>query len=80
MARLSTVVIPGIPHHVTQRCNGRQRTFCKEGDYALYLGLPAAAAERARNSGDAIHIRALVAAVLHGIHRLSSAMGGMPAL
>ncbi len=47
MARLARVVIPGIPHHVTQRGNGRQRTFFEEGDYALYLDLLAAAAERA---------------------------------
>ncbi len=48
MARLSRVVIPGIPHHVTQRGNGRQRTFLEDGDYALYLDLLAAAAERAQ--------------------------------
>lgn len=47
MARLPRVVIPGIPHHVTQRGNGRQRTFFEEGDYALYLDLLCAAAERA---------------------------------
>ena len=27
MARLARVVIPGVPHHVTQRGNRRQRTF-----------------------------------------------------
>jgi len=48
MARLPRVVIPGIPHHVTQRGNGRQRTFFEDGDYALYLDLLAAAAERAQ--------------------------------
>lgn len=50
MARLSRVVIPGIPHHVTQRGNGRQRTFFEDDDYALYLDLlaAAAAAERAQ--------------------------------
>ena len=47
MARLPRVVIPGIPHHVTQRGNGRQRTFFEEADYALYLDLLAQAAERA---------------------------------
>lgn len=47
MARLPRVVLPGIPHHVTQRGNGRQRTFFEDGDYALYLDLLAAAAERA---------------------------------
>ena len=48
MARLPRVVIPGFPHHVTQRGNGRQRTFFEDGDYALYLDLLAEAAERAR--------------------------------
>jgi putative transposase len=40
-------VLPGIPHHVTQRGNRRQRTFFEEADYALYLDLLASAAERA---------------------------------
>ncbi len=39
MARLARVVIPGIPHHVTQRGNGRARTFFCEEDYALYRDL-----------------------------------------
>lgn len=49
MARLPRVVLPGTPHHVTQRGNGRQRTFFEETDYALYLDLLAAAAERAQS-------------------------------
>src|SRR3546814_3440860 len=48
MARLPRVVLPGIPHHVTQRGNRRGRTFFEDGDYELYLGLLADAAERAR--------------------------------
>ena len=48
MARLSRVVIPGLPHHVTQRGNRREPTFFEEGDYALYLDLLADAALRAR--------------------------------
>jgi putative transposase len=48
MARLPRVVLPGIPHHVTQRGNGRQRTFFEDDDYALYLDLLADAAERAQ--------------------------------
>lgn len=39
MARLARVVVPGHPHHVTQRGNGRARTFFDDGDYALYRGL-----------------------------------------
>jgi len=47
MARLPRVVIPGIPHHVTQRGNRRERTFFEDGDFALYLDLLADAAQRA---------------------------------
>lgn len=36
MARLARVVVPGSPHHVTQRGNGRQRTFFNDDDYRLY--------------------------------------------
>jgi putative transposase len=39
MARLPRIVIPGIPHHVTQRGNRRQRVFFSEDDYRLYLNL-----------------------------------------
>jgi putative transposase len=42
MARLARVVVPGHPHHVTQRGNGRARTFFGEDDYALYRDLLAA--------------------------------------
>ncbi|KTE42965.1 MULTISPECIES: transposase [unclassified Sphingopyxis] len=47
MARLPRIVLPGIPHHVTQRGNRRERTFFEDGDYALYLDLLADAALRA---------------------------------
>ncbi len=39
MARLARIVIPGLPHHVTQRGNRGERTFFKDDDYALYLDL-----------------------------------------
>ena len=48
MSRLSRIVLPGVPHHITQRGNGRQRTFFEDGDYALYLDLLAESASRAR--------------------------------
>ncbi|QNA82918.1 transposase [Sphingomonas sp. So64.6b] len=50
MARLARIVLPGIPHHVTQRGNRRERVFFEDGDYALYLDLLAEAAERSRVS------------------------------
>ena len=39
MARLARVVVSGLPHHVTQRGNGRQQTFFTDADYALYRDL-----------------------------------------
>ena len=39
MARLARVVIPGYPHHVTQRGNRRQETFFCQEDYRSYLSL-----------------------------------------
>jgi putative transposase len=39
MARLARVVVPGFPHHVTQRGNRREKTFFAEEDYAEYLSL-----------------------------------------
>lgn len=39
MARLARIVLPDIPHHVTQRGNGRAQTFFCEADYRLYLTL-----------------------------------------
>jgi putative transposase len=39
MARLARIVVPGLPHHVTQRGNGRTQVFFTSGDYALYKGL-----------------------------------------
>lgn len=36
MARL---VVPGLPHHVTQRGNRRQQTFFTDDDYRLYIEL-----------------------------------------
>jgi putative transposase len=39
MARLARIVIPGHPHHVTQRGNRRQPIFFEPSDYALYRDL-----------------------------------------
>ena len=48
MARLPRVVVPGMPHHVTQRGNRRQETFFIEDDYEAYLDLMA---DRCREEG-----------------------------
>lgn len=46
MARLARVVLPGIPHHVTQRGNRRQPTFFDDDDYRAYIALLAEACKR----------------------------------
>jgi len=39
MARLARIVVPGLPHHVTQRGNGRAKVFFAPKDYELYRDL-----------------------------------------
>jgi putative transposase len=39
MPRTARVVIPGAPHHVTQRGNRRQTTFFSSRDYRLYRAI-----------------------------------------
>jgi putative transposase len=39
MARLARIVVPLIPHHVTQRGNRRQTVFFSDDDYRRYLDL-----------------------------------------
>ena len=47
MARLPRLVVPGYPHHVTQRGNRREQTFFEDGDYELYQSLLSEAARKA---------------------------------
>jgi hypothetical protein len=37
MARLARIVVPGLPHHVTQRGNRREAIFFEDGDHEVYL-------------------------------------------
>jgi len=46
MARLARAVFEGVPHHVTQRGNGRAQTFFSDADYRLYRDLLAEHAAR----------------------------------
>jgi REP-associated tyrosine transposase len=46
MPRRQRVVIPGVPHHVTQRGNDRQPVFYSTADRSLYLSLLARHAAR----------------------------------
>jgi putative transposase len=41
MPHVARKVVPGLPHHVTQRGNRRQLVFFNEGDYVLYRHLMA---------------------------------------
>ena len=36
MTRIARIVVPGSPHHVTQRGNRQERIFFEDGDYELY--------------------------------------------
>lgn len=37
MARIARIVVPGYPHHITQRGNRRQETFFCDDDYRQYI-------------------------------------------
>jgi len=39
MARLSRLVVPGMPHHVTQRGNRRETVFFDDEDYRAYIDM-----------------------------------------
>ena len=39
MARITRFVVPGLPHHVTQRGNRRENVFFSDADYELYRDL-----------------------------------------
>jgi putative transposase len=39
MARIARVVVPGCPHHITQRGNRGLQTFFRDDDYRAYLDL-----------------------------------------
>jgi len=39
MARIARLVVPGHPHHITQRGNRRQTVFFNDEDYQTYLDL-----------------------------------------
>jgi len=41
MARIARVVVEGMPHHITQRGNRRQKTFFSDKNYAAYIDLMA---------------------------------------
>ena len=48
MARIARVVVPGLPHHITQRGNRRQETFFCNADYEAYIDLLSESCARCR--------------------------------
>lgn len=48
MARLARIIVPGIPHHVTQRGNRREPIFFEPGDQEVYRDLLAEQTQKAR--------------------------------
>lgn len=72
MARLARLVVPGLPHHVTQRGNGGAQTFLGEADYALYRDL---LARSCRAAGVAVRSWVLMPNYVHLILVPSDADG-----
>lgn len=72
MSRLARVVVPGFPHHVTQRGNRRQAIFFEDGDYALYRDL---LAERCRKASVEVWAYCLMPNHVHLIMVPQSAEG-----
>ncbi len=66
MARLARIVIPGLPHHVTQRGNRREAIFFEDGDHEVYLDL---LAEQTLKAGVAVWAYCLMPNHVHLILR-----------
>ena len=47
MARIARVVVPGVPHHITQRGNRKQKVFFSDADYQHYMSLVAEGCKKA---------------------------------
>jgi putative transposase len=50
MARIARIVIPGLPHHVTQRGNRAAPVFFEDGDQLRYLAFLKAGAEKSQTA------------------------------
>ena len=62
MSRLPRPVAPGIPLHIIQRGNNRQRCFFGESDYLIYLDL---LRQAARHAGCQVHAYVLMTNHVH---------------
>lgn len=72
MARLARIVVPGLPHHVTQRGNRREPVFLEDGDHLRYLAF---LAEGVKKSGTAIWAYCLMPNHVHVVAVPSHADG-----
>ena len=72
MSRLARIIVPGIPHHVTQRGNRREAIFFRDGDQDVYRAL---LAEQARKHGGAVSAYCLMPNHVHLILTPSDSAG-----
>lgn len=72
MPRMARIVVPGVPHHVTQRGNRRQPTFFCPDDYVAYRKI---AAEAFQAAGVEIWAYCLMPNHVHVIATPASATG-----
>ena len=66
MARITRIIVPGVPHHVTQRGNRRQPMFVGPENCALYRDF---LAERSKANGVACWAYCLMPNHVHFICR-----------
>jgi putative transposase len=71
MTRLARVVVPGLPHHVTQRGNRREAIFFEDRDQQIYCDM---LAEQSRKSNVEVWAYCLMPNHIHLI--LKTAAGG----
>src|SRR3954470_1462160 len=64
MARVARLVVPGAPHHVTQRGNRGDKVFFADGDYRFYLSL---LSEASKNAGTEVWAYCLMPNHVHMI-------------
>lgn len=72
MARLARIVVPDLPHHVTQRGNRREPIFLEDGDQDIYCDL---LAEQTRKAGVQVWAYCLMPNHVHLILTPSTAEG-----
>src|ERR1700756_3854005 len=77
MARLARIVVPDLPHHVTQRGNRREPIFLEDGDQDIYCDL---LAEQTRKAGVQVWAYCLMPNHVHLILTPSTAEGLRAAL